>query len=89
LVELAGTLHVPAVPTDEQIEAIEGGYVFEQAEERLRRRLQEYDDTLATPGQARDIADQDLIDDLRTIVNGGCGRTGCPDNSPHQHIEPR
>jgi hypothetical protein len=37
--------------------------------ELLRRKLAEYDDTLATPGQARDIAERDLLDDVRNILS--------------------
>lgn len=36
--------------------------------ERLRARLREYDDTLATPGQAQDIAEADLLHDVRAMV---------------------
>ena len=36
--------------------------------ESLRARLQEYDDTLATPGQAQDIAELDLFCDVRAMV---------------------
>lgn len=37
--------------------------------ELLRRKLAEYDDALATPGQARDIAERDLLDDVRNILS--------------------
>jgi hypothetical protein len=37
--------------------------------ERVRARLRDYDDTLATPGQAQDIAEADLLYDLRTICD--------------------
>lgn len=39
--------------------------------ETLRARLQEYDDTIATPGQAQDIAEVDLLDDVRALVSAG------------------
>lgn len=34
----------------------------------IAQALREYDDTLATPGQARDIADADLIAAVRSAV---------------------
>ncbi len=36
--------------------------------DRLRARLAEYDNTLATPGQAQDIAEADLLSDVLAIV---------------------
>lgn len=36
--------------------------------ERLRALLREYDDTLAMPGQAQDIAEADLLDEIRALV---------------------
>lgn len=36
--------------------------------DQLRARLKEYDDTIGTPGQAKDIADTDLFDDVLRMV---------------------
>lgn len=40
----------------------------DRTQELLRARLREYDNDLNVPGNARDIQDQDFIDDVRKIV---------------------
>jgi hypothetical protein len=36
--------------------------------DKLRARLRDYDNTLATPGQAQDIAEADLLHDVEQII---------------------